>query len=108
LSRKNIGEGGAAIKVYIDSKLEIKLLRLGKYYSRTLDSGNHRLYLAVGETGQKIHTSRSLEFTGDDNEMTFLVDVPRAQDATNADAWIVNKEKETEPGTLHKMEDFKL
>jgi len=94
----------SAIKVYIDGNLEKKLSN-GGYFSKILDNGKHKLYLAIGEPGKQFHVTQSLEFTGDDNEIAFFVDI---RNSLKDDALVIKKIKETQPGTLHEMEDLKL
>ena len=94
--KKNIFFGIAAkYKVYIDGNL-VKKLSNGEYFESILDNGIHRFYIeAFG-----IRT-RSFEFTGDDNEIAYFFELRfiTSKNPNPEKVFIVNKVKETEPGT---------
>jgi hypothetical protein len=89
--KKNIWYGIAAgIKIYIDGNL-VKKLSNGEYFSTILDNGRHRL------SCEYYITRKSFEFTGDDNEIAYLLEMPFNIDPR--ETFVVNKVKETQPGT---------
>ena len=84
-------------KVYIDGTL-VKELSNGESFSFVLDNGKHNLYCdALG-----MDRTQSFEFIGDDNEISYFVQYPSmTQSLTNfgGRSLIINKVKETQPGT---------
>ena len=92
-----LGGIGVINKIYIDGAL-VKELSNGETFSLVLNNGKHNLYCdAIG-----MDRTQSFEFTGDDNETAYFVQYPSmAQSMTNfgGRSLIVNKVKETQPGT---------
>jgi len=89
------------VKVYIDGIL-VKELSNGEYFESILDNGKHILHF------ERVGLPSTLfMFTGDDNEIAYFMELPFTWTKT-ATPLIVKKVKETEPGTLRKMKDFKL
>lgn len=95
--KKAFGGMAVSTKVYIDGTL-VKELPNGGTFSMVLDNGIHNLYCdAVG-----MDRTQSFEFTGDDNEIAYFVQYPSmTQSMTNfgGRSLLVNKVKETKPGT---------
>ena len=95
--KKAFGGMAAKTKVYIDGNL-VKELASGESFSLVLNNGKHNLYCdALG-----MDRTQSFEFIGDNNEISYYVQYPSmTQSMTNfgGRSLIVNKTKETNPGT---------
>jgi hypothetical protein len=95
--KKAFGGMAVSTKVYIDGTL-VKELSNGGSFSLVLDNGKHNLFCdALG-----MDRTQSFEFIGDDNEISYFVQYPSmTQSMTNfgGRSLIVNKVKETQPGT---------
>ena len=85
--------GVVKLNVFIDGRL-VKKLSSGETYSSILDNGRHKMYCECSGADR----TQPFEFTGDDNEIAYFVEIFRG-------AWkgtiAVNKVKETQPGTYN-------
>jgi hypothetical protein len=95
--KKAFGGMAAKTKVYLDGSL-VKELPNGGSFSLVLNNGKHNLYCeALG-----MDRTQSFEFVGDNNEISYLVSYPSATQTwinVGGRSLIVNKVKETPPGT---------
>ena len=84
----------ANVRVYIDGTL-VKKLSNGEDFALEIDNGKHFLHCEL----TSFSNSQTIEFVGNSNEVSYIVSLPKSFNSVAGKGLILNKIKETEPGT---------